>query len=110
MKFHSVNEHLINLSKKASEDVYLLVFTGAYEPASSSRGKNRPFRITNAYLFHEKKLCDDLKKQKRKVGVGTSLKREYWNKAEIYPENKVNRNIGMKREFLEMFELEHEEA
>lgn len=110
VKFHSLNEHLINLNKEAAEDVWLLVFTGPYEPAGHPRKKNRPFRITNTYLFNEKELCNDLKKQKRKVGVGTSLKREYWEKAEIYPEDKAGYDLVIKREVLERFDLKHEEV
>ncbi|MGC8516180.1 MAG: hypothetical protein ACP5OC_08635 [Thermoplasmata archaeon] len=52
-------------------------------------------------MFNEKELCDRLG-DKVKVGIATSVKSEYWNGKEIYPENQWN--IDLK---LNIKELEH---
>lgn len=81
VKFYTVNDRRIDLNPNVGEDVYLLVFTGSYDPSGSSRGKERPLLMTNVYLFNERELCNSLKE--KHVGVASSVRAEYWEKAEI---------------------------
>lgn len=105
VKFHPVNQRILDLKRDVSDDVYLLVFTGPYRPAGPSKGKERPYRITNVYLFNRRELCNLLGDRVKK-SEATSVRTEYWEKAEIYPEDRVPYNIGMKGELLALFSLE----
>ncbi len=102
IKYYTVNQHQIDLNPEISEDVYLLVFTGPYRSASSSEKQNRPFCISNIYIFNERELCDKVKNGV-KVGKATSVKEEYWDRREIYPEDKLDFGLCMKSEVLKFF-------
>lgn len=100
IKFYAINEHLIDLNPKVDRDTYLLIFTGPYESASSSKGKTRLMRIDNIYLFNEMELCDQLN-GKVKIGTATSIRSEYWERNEIYPKNQWNIDLKLKVKELE---------
>lgn len=102
IKYHAVNNHLLNINSKLTNDVYLLVFTGPYETAQSSRDKDRPFCISNIYLFNENELYMELK-DRVKISVATSVKKKYWDENEIYPNSKKNLDIELNREAIELF-------
>ena len=102
IKYLAVNNHIININNKLTSEVYLLVFTGPYEAAQSSRDKVRPFCISNIYLFNENELYMELK-DKVKVGIATSVRKKYWEENEIYPNNKENLDIELNREVVELF-------
>ncbi len=95
VKYHAKNDHLLDLNNKANNETFLLVFTGPGEAASSSKGKVSPLRIDKIYLFNEKELCEQLA-GKVKVGTATSVRSEYWEGKEIYPENKLNIDLKLK--------------
>jgi hypothetical protein len=97
---------LINLNPDISEDVYPLIFTERYKAASSSKDGERPFCISNAYLFNEWKLCSALREKGIKVGVATSVRKEHWYEREIYPENKMVYNLELTPELVELFSSE----
>ena len=101
IKYYAINEHSIDLNPKVDQDAYLLIFTGPYQPASSSKGKARPLSIDRIYLFNEKELCDQLVNSV-KIGVATSVKSEYWNGKEIYPENQLNINLKLRTHELKL--------
>ena len=108
IKYYAVNQHQIDVNQEVSEDVYLLVFTGPYRPASSSEDQHRPFCISNIYLFNEKVLCDDLGKRDVKVSKATSVRKELWDNHELYPENQLGYDLSMKNEFLSLFHCGNE--
>ena len=58
--------------------------------ATNKEGKSRPMIISNAYLFDMKRLMPTLKQRGVKIGVATSVIKEQWNRAEIYPQNRCN--------------------
>ena len=95
IKYYAINQHLIDMNPEVDRDTYLLIFTGPYQPALSSKGKARPLRIDRIYLFNEKELCDQLV-NRVKIGVATSVKSEYWNGKEIYPKNQLNIDLKLK--------------
>lgn len=102
IKYYTVNQHQIDLNPEISEDVYLLVFTGPYRSAAASEKQNRPFCISNIYIFNERELCDKLKSGV-KVGKATSVKEKYWGRGEIYPGDKLDFGLCMKSEVLSFF-------
>ena len=103
VKFYPVNEHSIDLNPDVGDDVYLLIFTGSHRSSGSSKHQERQFRITNVYLFNERELCDSLRRDNVKVGVASSVKTEYWERGEIYPEDKLDFGLCMKSEVSRFF-------
>ena len=101
IKYYAINNHLIDLNPQVDKDTYLLIFTGPYEPALSSKGKTRPMHIDKIHLFNEKMLCDQLN-NRVKVGIATRVKSEYWEGKEIYPENQWNINLKLKIDELKL--------
>lgn len=106
VKYYSANQHIIDLNPNVGEDIFLLILTGPYSSVSSSKDQKRPFCISNIYLFNERNLCNSLQGGNVKVGVGSSVRREYWEANEIYPEDKLGYDLGMKRELLSLFSPE----
>jgi hypothetical protein len=49
----------------------------------------RPFLISNALLFDAVTLHDDLARRGVRVGTATSVRREQWSAASIYPETRA---------------------
>ena len=103
IKYLAVNNRILDINNKLTSEVYLLVFTGPYEAAQSSKDKVRPFCISNIYLFNENELCRELKDNEVHVGIATSVRKKYWEENEIYPNNKENLDIELNREVIELF-------
>ena len=106
VKYSPFNEHLINLNPNVGEDIYLMVLTGPYKSASKAKHTYRPFCISNIYLFNEIDLCRTLTKKEVAVGTASSVKKELWDKAEIYPEDRLHCDLGMNLEIVKLFECE----
>ena len=73
---------------------YYLVLTGPRSSAMSSRGTSQPWTIEAAYLFKANSLIEDLKQRNIKLNEATSVRRHYWNSAEIYP-TQTNRSLAL---------------
>lgn len=86
VKFYGVKDNLLDLNTTDSPPDYYLVLTGRASAASSSRGLTRPFTIEHVYLFEHQNLVESLNAVK--VGIATSVRRTFWDVAEIYPEAK----------------------
>jgi len=56
--------------------------------ASSSRGKNRPWRIEAVFLFDARNLVDALRSSGVKIGIATSVRQQFWMDAEIFPKQR----------------------
>ena len=100
IKYYPKNEGILDMSKDGHPDFYL-VLAGPRASATSSRGKHRPWLIESVYLFDALEL---LSKLKVKVGTATSVRREFWEEAEIYPVHKPHYPLNQwQREMLELF-------
>ena len=100
IKYYPKNESLLDIKVDGEEDFYL-VLTGPRSAAVSSRGKTRPWVIEAAYLFESAPLTRRLTS---KIGIATSVKREFWDEAEIYPRNNPAFPLtGSQREMLALF-------
>lgn len=101
IKSYGKREGILDMKRKDPPDFYL-VLTGPKTAAMSSRGATRPWVISSAFLFNHHELVSQLSV---KIGIATSVKRNFWGEAEIYP----NPNNGMlvlnpeQRSMLEMF-------
>jgi len=84
IKIYGKREGLLDISLENMADYYL-VLTGPYSQPSTSRGAARPIVISNVYLFNMKKLLDELRNRRVKIGVATSVARKCWDAAEIFP-------------------------
>lgn len=100
-KFYTKQESILDLPKDADlmPEVlpdYYLVLTGARLSATSSRGTHRPLVIESIFLFDAKRLVLALKTRKNKkgenvkIGVATSVAKQFWDEAEIYPTQRNN--------------------
>jgi hypothetical protein len=83
VKFYGKLEGLLDIREHAVPDYYL-VLTGPRAPAVSSRGEARLWSIEGAYLFDAPALVASLGARGLKLGIATSVRREYWTAAEVY--------------------------
>ena len=83
IKYYPKNEHSLDMKAGGAQDFYL-VLTGPRSTAETSHDKTRPWVIEAVYLFDAVSLTRRLTS---KVGVATSVRREFWEEAEIYPCN-----------------------
>ena len=84
VKWYPKLESLLDITPDHLPDYYL-VLTGPRTVAGSSRGSTRPWTITSAFLFDTRKLMPQLWARGIKIGIATSVRRQYWDDAEIYP-------------------------
>ncbi|HBR14989.1 MAG TPA: hypothetical protein DD723_05535 [Candidatus Omnitrophica bacterium] len=91
IKWYAKNEGLLDIGSDCNNrPAYYLVLTGAKLNATSSRGRTRPWVIEAVYLFDADDLVSRLE-GRVKIGIARSVKREFWEEAEIYPNQKNTR-------------------
>ncbi len=81
VKYYAKNEGVLDMKTDSPPHIYLAL-TGPRMWAESSRGTTRPWVIEAAYLFEATALTQKLTS---KIGIATSIRRELWDEAEIYP-------------------------
>lgn len=86
IKYYPLNEGLLDLKVDGGPDFYL-VMTGLRKAAGSSRGEVRPWVIEAVYLFDGVGLVGKLRERGVKIGTATSVRREFWDEAEVYPKH-----------------------
>ena len=104
VKWYGKQESLLDITQGSLPDHYL-VMTGPKTQPGSSRGAIRPWVVEHVYLFDAPELVRDLKRSGVKIGVATSIRKAYWESAEIYP-RRQNRQYCMsesQKELLAMF-------
>ncbi len=84
IKKYGLDQGLLDIRSDAVPDYYL-VLTGPRSGAGSSRGTTQPWVIASIFLFEGPVLVKDLRERGLKIGVATSVRRQLWNEAEIYP-------------------------
>jgi hypothetical protein len=84
VKWYGKGEGLLDIATEAMPDFYL-VMTGPSAAAVSSRGATRPWLISDVYLFDAAVLVERLRTRAVKIGIATSVAKELWEAAEIYP-------------------------
>lgn len=84
VKWYGRQEGILDVGPHSLVD-FILVMTGPKSQPGSSRGKVRPFVINSVYLFDAKRLTSDLEQHGVRIGIATSVKRDYWDSAEVYP-------------------------
>jgi hypothetical protein len=80
VKLYGFQEGILDVKVKDPPDVYL-VLTGPKRAAASSRGVHRPMTIHVVYVF----LHDDLVRAGVRPGVAASVRKAFWEAAEVWP-------------------------
>jgi hypothetical protein len=84
IKWYLKREGLLDMTESTALDYYL-VLTGPRSPAVSSLGTTRPWCIEAVYLFQARQLRAEQITRGVKRGVASSVTRQQWEAAEIYP-------------------------
>ncbi len=84
VKKYSLDNGILDIRPNAVPDYYL-VLTGPRSSAMSSRGTSQPWTIEAVYLFKADPLIQSLRQRGIKLNEATSVRRHYWDEAEIYP-------------------------
>ena len=87
IKWYTKMEGLLDIDIETPPDYYL-VFTGPIGSATSSRETTRPWLISSVYLFDARELLSQLDEERIKQGTATSIAKQLWQEAELYPEQK----------------------
>jgi hypothetical protein len=84
IKWYLKREGLLDTTESTALDYYL-VLTGPPSAAVSSRGSTRPWCIEAVFLFDARQLRSEQITRGVKRGVASSVIKQQWTAAEIYP-------------------------
>jgi hypothetical protein len=84
IKWYLKREGLLDITESTALD-YDLALTGPPPAALSSRGTTRPWCIQAAFLFDARQLRSEQITRGVKRGVASSVIKQQWAAAEIYP-------------------------
>ena len=84
VKWYLKQESVLDVSEGAAPDYYL-VLAGPRPSALTSQGATRPWCVESVYLFDAKRLIDELRGRRVKIGIAASVLKAQWTAAEIYP-------------------------
>ena len=87
IKFYGKQEGILDVNSTTSPPDYYLVLTGPKTHAAASRNSIRPWIIKSVYLFNHQNLVEKLHAKGRIIGIATSVSKEHWFDAEVYPTN-----------------------
>ncbi len=104
IKWYATQQGLLDITPDFFPDYYL-VMTGPSVPAASSKGETRPWLIVQVYLFDANELVAELKSRNVKIGIATSVRKEFWQASEVYPDQRNDTYIlsDKQRELLGLF-------
>jgi hypothetical protein len=84
IKWYLKREGALDTTELAAPDYYL-VLTGPPSAAASLRGTTRPWCIQAVFLFNARQLRSEQTRRGVKQGVASSVIKQQWAAAEIYP-------------------------
>jgi hypothetical protein len=84
IKWYLKREGMLDTTESPALDYYL-VLTGPASAAASSRGVTRPWCIEAVFLFEARQLRSEQVTRGVRRGVASSVIRQQWAAAEIYP-------------------------
>ena len=107
IKWYAKREGTLDLATELPPDFYL-VLAGPRAGSQSSRGGERPWKISSVHLFKTTELMEVLEARGVKIGGATSVAQELWEAAEIYPNQRSPWLVVSEeqREKLRWFEFE----
>lgn len=86
VKLYGTRAGAVDLVEAAAADYYL-VMTGPIAQPVSSRGSHRPVCVHGVYLFRTSELLLDLRERGVRIGVASSVRKELWEQAEVFPDS-----------------------
>lgn len=89
IKWYAVREGLLDISPGFLPDYYLVMTGPPPTLTAQLQIRSRPWVIHAVYLFDANELVDNLEERGVRVGASSSIRRDLWEAAEIYP-NSVN--------------------
>jgi hypothetical protein len=84
VKWYGKLEGALDMTPEVALDHYL-VLAGPRAAAVSSRGGLRPLVIESVHLLDALALRSDLEARGRRIGVASSVSREWWDRSELFP-------------------------
>jgi hypothetical protein len=88
IKWYTKDQRMLDINPNRLPDYYLVLVGTEDRVLGTSKGKVAPWLINKVYLFYSKKLMETLKARGVKIGVATSITKDFWNEGEIYPMSK----------------------
>lgn len=83
IKFYGALEYILDIGQHRPD--YYLVMTGPATGVATSRGGRRPLAIDQVFLFDADRLVSALEERGIRIGVATSVRKEFWKAARIFP-------------------------
>lgn len=80
VKLYSQQQNLLDISPHPCDDYLVLMGAG-----STGAKRVLPWKIAAVYLFDHQALLAELERRGVKIGVATSIRREQWEQARIFP-------------------------
>ena len=84
IKWYGKKEGLLDMTPVPPD--FYLVMSGPRGEQLKSSGQTRPWCIEYVHLFDGPELTETILKKGSKPGIATSVKKEYWDQAELWPE------------------------
>ncbi len=84
IKWYGKKEGILDITPVALPDFYL-VMTGPQSTQGTSRKGTRPWIIEFVFLFSAIDLVNKLTNRGIKIGIATSVRKEFWESSEIFP-------------------------
>ena len=103
IKSYLKHEGMLDTTESEALDYYL-VLTGPPSTAVSSRGTTRPWRIDAVFLFDAHQLQSEQIMRGVKRGVASSVIKQQWIAAEIYPSS-TNTQLAVSKQQAEQLKL-----
>jgi hypothetical protein len=93
VKWYAVREGILDITPGFLPDYYL-VMVGPPPSATAALGlRTRPWKLASVHLFDAAELVDDLELRGVRTGPASSVRKELWEAAEIYPRARSRRYI-----------------
>ena len=89
IKWYAMRQGLLDINPDGLPDYYL-VLTGPESKTMTSRGAVRPWIVDAVFLFKADELMPQLKETGVKIGIASSVKKQLWDSAQIYPHQTSN--------------------
>jgi hypothetical protein len=104
VKWYMKNQGLLDTTEHAALDYYL-VLAGPPSPAGSSRGTTQPWCVHAVFLFDARQLRLEQLARGVKLGIASSVTRQQWLRAQIYPKPPAGSSLPLTTEQAELLQF-----
>jgi hypothetical protein len=84
IKAYSKRENVLDINPDHVPDFYLVLAGPKTQPATS-RGGQRPWVISEVFLFDARAMIDRIRSRRTNIGIATSVPSAEWEKARVFP-------------------------